>query len=66
MPLRIATLSLFLALFLMGCDKKEEPSGQACGGIAGVQCPEGKKCVDDPSDTCDPTKGGADCPGICK
>ena len=64
MPLRIATL-LFLGLFLMGCDKKEEP-GQACGGITGAQCPEGKTCVDDPSDTCDPTKGGADCPGICK
>jgi len=64
MPLRIATL--LLALFLMGCDKKEEPSPQACGGIAAVQCPEGKTCVDDPADTCDPTKGGADCPGICK
>ena len=40
-------------------------SKQTCGGIAGIPCPKGKKCVDDPSDTCDPAKGGADCPGIC-
>jgi hypothetical protein len=39
---------------------------QACGGIAGIRCPEGKTCVDDPSDDCDPKRGGADCPGICK
>ena len=39
---------------------------QACGGIAGIPCPEGKTCVDDPSDDCDPKRGGADCPGICK
>lgn len=38
---------------------------QMCGGIAGFPCPSGMKCVDDPSDNCDPTKGGADCPGIC-
>lgn len=36
-----------------------------CGGIAGIPCPEGKKCVDDPSDDCDPTQGGADCQGVC-
>ncbi|SEP24593.1 Kazal-type serine protease inhibitor domain protein [Nitrosovibrio sp. Nv6] len=38
---------------------------QMCGGIAGFPCPEGKKCVDDPSDNCDPDRGGADCSGIC-
>jgi len=38
---------------------------QMCGGIAGFPCPEGKKCVDDPSDNCDPARGGADCIGIC-
>ncbi len=38
---------------------------QMCGGIAGFPCPDGMKCVDDPSDNCDPTQGGADCPGIC-
>ncbi|EER40442.1 conserved hypothetical protein [Histoplasma capsulatum var. duboisii H88] len=36
-----------------------------CGGIAGIACPEGKKCYDDPRDKCDPKKGGADCGGIC-
>jgi hypothetical protein len=38
---------------------------QVCGGFAGLACPAGQKCVDDPSDACDPNKGGADCPGIC-
>lgn len=38
---------------------------QICGGIAGFPCPAGKKCVDDPSDNCDPAQGGADCSGIC-
>lgn len=64
MPLRIATL--VLAFFFIGCDKEGEPSGQVCGGIAAVQCPEGQTCVDDPADTCDPKQGGADCPGICQ
>jgi hypothetical protein len=39
---------------------------RACGGIAGIQCPYGQVCVDDPSDSCDPEHGGADCPGLCK
>jgi hypothetical protein len=38
---------------------------QTCGGIAGIPCPGGGKCVDDPSDDCDPANGGADCGGIC-
>ena len=37
-----------------------------CGGIAGVTCPGGGQCVDDPTDTCDPKTGGADCGGICQ
>ena len=37
----------------------------ACGGIAGIQCPGGQVCVDDPADTCDPSHGGRDCSGIC-
>ena len=37
-----------------------------CGGIAGLRCPVGQACVDDPSDRCDPANGGADCPGICE
>ena len=37
-----------------------------CGGIAGLPCPEGQVCVDDPNDDCDPERGGADCSGLCK
>jgi hypothetical protein len=38
---------------------------EMCGGIAAIPCPTGKACVDDPSDDCNPAKGGADCSGIC-
>lgn len=41
------------------------PTKQFCGGIAAIPCPGNGKCVDDPSDDCDPAKGGADCGGIC-
>jgi hypothetical protein len=37
----------------------------ACGGILARPCPGNGKCVDDPSDDCDPANGGADCGGIC-
>jgi PrcB C-terminal/Antistasin family len=37
-----------------------------CGGIAGIQCPGGGKCADDPNDGCDPNAGGADCGGVCR
>jgi hypothetical protein len=37
--------------------------GKRCGGFAGLKC-DGK-CVDDPTDNCDPKRGGADCIGIC-
>ncbi|KAM0271124.1 hypothetical protein ACHAQH_009191 [Verticillium albo-atrum] len=36
-----------------------------CGGIAAFKCPKGLKCIDDPRDSCDPKKGGADCGGVC-
>lgn len=36
-----------------------------CGGFAGLQCATGLTCVDDPTDTCNPATGGADCGGIC-
>lgn len=40
---------------------------QFCGGIAAFQCSDpNEECVDDPSDNCDPAKGGADCGGICQ
>lgn len=43
------------------------PGGQPCGGFAGLQCPGANQvCVDDPRDDCDPNRGGADCPGICR
>lgn len=41
------------------------PTGPFCGGIAGIPCPGTGRCVDDPRDDCDPTKGGADCGGVC-
>ncbi|KAF7507109.1 hypothetical protein GJ744_010922 [Endocarpon pusillum] len=39
--------------------------GPSCGGFAGLHCPRGKVCVDDPRDSCDPRQGGADCIGTC-
>ena len=39
---------------------------QFCGGIGGFGCPDGKVCVDDPHDDCDPNAGGADCGGVCR
>ncbi|KAF2463130.1 uncharacterized protein BDR25DRAFT_246289, partial [Lindgomyces ingoldianus] len=39
--------------------------GPRCGGFAGLPCPDGLKCVDDPRDDCDPKHGGADCIGVC-
>ena len=43
----------------------ESSKGKFCGGIAAFQCDPGFDCVDDPSDSCDPKSGGADCGGIC-
>ena len=43
----------------------KSPAPLACGGIAGIPCPDGMKCADDPADDCDPRQGGADCSGIC-
>jgi hypothetical protein len=42
------------------------PAPKLCGGIAGIACGPNEVCVDDPSDNCDPSKGGADCDGICQ
>ena len=64
---------LTLTLVLAGCNPPESVAGseaelrrgQFCGGIAGIQCPTGYDCIDDPSDKCDPRRGGADCGGIC-
>jgi len=38
----------------------------SCGGFAGLTCPAGySSCIDDPTDSCNPASGGADCSGIC-
>jgi hypothetical protein len=44
--------------------KGDKPNDQ-CGGFGGLQCSDGMTCVDDPSDSCDPMQGGADCMGRC-
>lgn len=36
-----------------------------CGGIAGIRCRDGKKCFDNPTDSCNARSGGRDCGGIC-
>jgi len=43
----------------------EDSNNTFCAGIAGIACPDGLECVDDPADNCDPATGGADCGGIC-
>jgi hypothetical protein len=46
---------------------QQEAKGKImCGGFAGLTCPGGMICVDDPSDDCDPDLGGADCIGMCR
>jgi hypothetical protein len=40
-------------------------SAPTCGGIAGLPCPGSGQCEDVPNDSCDPNKGGADCPSTC-
>lgn len=46
--------------------ESEAGASLSCGGFAGIQCPAGKVCVDDPTDSCDPDNGGADCGGVCR
>lgn len=36
-----------------------------CSGFAGLMCPGGLECFDDPGDSCDPEDGGFDCMGVC-
>ncbi len=47
-------------------DEQEIKKAKPCGGIAGLLCPRGYTCVDDPRDACNPAKGGFDCIGYCK
>lgn len=68
-------VALTLGTFLTACDTEshDEPAAEsvrakqkiACGGFAGLECPDNLTCVDDPSDSCDPANGGADCIGMC-
>lgn len=62
---RIGWLALLAGL--VGCSAgNPDPDGPMCGGIAGIQCNGAAVCVDDPSDSCNPDAGGADCSGICR
>lgn len=70
---RAATLAAGCALGMLatGCDLPVPPDGgplgpPMCGGIAGFECPGAGDCVDDPSDSCNPDAGGADCAGLCE
>jgi hypothetical protein len=54
----------------LGCEQPPIPPPPTpvpvhCGGIAAIPCPGAGVCQDDPSDTCDPQQGGADCGGVC-
>jgi hypothetical protein len=40
------------------------PAVVRCGGVAGLRCPAGLQCVDEPDDSCVPGRG-ADCIGRC-
>jgi hypothetical protein len=67
----VARLGLLSFLLTIGCSPGvpggDDDGGSRvfCGGIAAIPCPGSGHCVDDPSDDCDPTKGGADCGGVC-
>jgi hypothetical protein len=45
--------------------KSSKVPKQPCAGPSAITCPGGMKCIDDPSDKCDPTKDGINCAGIC-
>ncbi|MEO8798245.1 MAG: PPC domain-containing protein, partial [Polyangiaceae bacterium] len=49
-----------------GSCEQSDAGSKFCGGIANIQCPTGQICVNDPTDSCDPNKGGADCGGTCQ
>jgi len=69
--LALAASPLAFALVLAGCADDHDigsidrGSKKDCGGIAGKTCPAGEICLDKPGDSCDPSRGGADCAGEC-
>jgi hypothetical protein len=74
MRLRNLFLATSLVLCFTACEMDtDEPSvvelrakqKVPCGGFAGTPCADGQTCIDDPSDSCDPDNGGADCIGMC-
>jgi hypothetical protein len=48
-----------------GTAKSSKVPHQPCGGPSAITCPGGMRCIDDPTDKCDPTKDGMNCPGLC-
>ena len=60
----LAAGAVTLAMRQRGSAQVSTPGGM-CGGLAGLPCPEGFACIEDPSDSCDPATGGADCSGVC-
>jgi hypothetical protein len=66
MPAVLALATLAFTLGVAGCGQAPPPPAPVhCGGFAGIACPGSGVCQDDPSDSCDPNHGGADCGGIC-
>jgi hypothetical protein len=59
---------VLLVISALACEDSEGPTGDSqlfCGGVAGLQCPDGLVCIDDPTDDCDPNTGDVDCGGVC-
>src|SRR3954451_659727 len=65
----LAALTIGLAMSSGGTAYAESAAPKTpkvpCAGPSAIQCPGGMKCIDDPSDKCDPTKEGIDCAGMC-
>jgi hypothetical protein len=50
----------------IGSEVQDAKQRIACGGFAGLPCPSGFVCVDQPGDGCNTQQGDADCMGYCK
>ena len=63
---RIAIATSLLAALAAACSgspvRTDGLEGAPCGGLAGLQCPPGQVCVDDPRDACSPA---VDCASVC-